>query len=80
MIGPDWVELIGGPYDGVLFDAVSGITLTVLIGYGPTDIEDLPTQYRRLEPETMLLDGPHGEAVYEQLSENRWNYVPPAAL
>lgn len=80
MIGPSWVELVGGPYDGVIFDMRTGITTSVLVGFAPTDQVDLPTQFQRIENEAVLLDGRHGEALYEQLSDRRWGYVPPAAL
>lgn len=80
MIGPSWVELVGGPYDGVVFDLTTGITTSVLIGYGATDVDDLPSQYQRIDVGGILLDGVHGEALYEQLSDRRWGYVPPAAL
>lgn len=82
-LGPGWVELYGGPYDGVLFHRGSGATYTVAHGWARIDRElvvNLPERFEELEPGVVMMEGRPGDALYVQRSESRWVYEPPGFL
>jgi hypothetical protein len=82
-LGPGWVELVAGPYDGVVFHLRTGLTMTVAHGWMKPDREmmrNLPERFEELEPGVIMLEGVPGDAMYVQISENKWEYEPPGSF
>lgn len=79
---PAEIELIGGPYCGIILHPSAGCIHTVLERLSePEQIgwtgAVTPTEGDWLEPGLVLIGGRQlGDALYRMESERRWQYVP----
>jgi len=85
MIIPEEIELVGGPYDGVIIHPGPNCMHTVLdqldAQHFPWSGPVLPDNGDLFEDEGFIIVGGQqlGEAMYQMESEHRWQYVPMEA-
>jgi hypothetical protein len=79
---PDRMELIHGPYDGIIYHPRTRQFFSTLHEleeiHGGTGNMSTPTQFGVYDHDLVLVGGNASLAAYRRQTENRWTYVYPA--
>jgi hypothetical protein len=76
---PEYLELVGGPYDGFQLHPAAGHVYTVLDQLPQQQFPgstSMPNNFMIWDTDLLLMMGNAGEAVYRMESEHLWKYVP----